>query len=266
MPTSTGEFYRRPTPYLAVSDLAAGYGAVPVVQDVSLVVGTGEIVTLLGPNGAGKSTVLKALVGSAKLMSGSVMLGGVNITGAAAHSLASKGCGYVPQNHDVFAELTVRENLEMGGYLLAKATLETRVQKVSLIFPALKEMMGRAARKLSGGERKMLAIARAMMLEPQLLILDEPTANLAPIFAQQLLDEKIRAVAETGTAVLLVEQKASAALAVADWAYLMVAGQIVRSGHPHSLRAQTDFAEVFLGASSSPTTQSANPAHNAGTT
>lgn len=262
MPTSTGEPHRRPAPYLAVSELSAGYGSVPIVDDVSLTVGIGEIVTLLGPNGAGKSTVLKALVGSAKLMSGSVTLGGVDITGTPAHLLAGKGCGYVPQNRDVFEDLTVRENLQMGGYLIGKKLLETRLQKVELVFPALTEMMDRAARKLSGGERKMLAIARVMMSEPQLMILDEPTANLAPALAQRLLEEQIRAVAGTGTAVLLVEQKATAALAVADWAYLLVAGRIVRAGHPDSLLAQRDFAEAFLGGSGSRTTRSASADHN----
>jgi branched-chain amino acid transport system ATP-binding protein len=241
-----------------------GYATVPIVEGISLTVGAGEIVALLGPNGAGKSTVLKALVGSAKLMSGSVTVGGADITGTPAHSLASKGCGYVPQNRDVFDELTVRENLEMGGYLLDKPRLETRIQQVGLVFPALTEMMDRAARKLSGGERKMLAIARAMILEPSLMILDEPTANLAPALAQRLLEEQIRAVAGTGAAVLLVEQKATAALAVADWAYLLVAGRIVRSGHPDSLLAQRDFAETFLGASGSGATRSAKGAHAPG--
>jgi ABC-type branched-subunit amino acid transport system ATPase component len=264
MPTSTGEKGHRPAPFLVVSELSAGYGSVPIVEGASLTVGEGEIVALLGPNGAGKSTLLKAMVGSAKLMSGAVSVGGVDITGTAAHALAAKGCGYVPQNRDVFDELSVRENLEMGGYLLDKRLLEERIEKVGLVFPALTEMMDRAARKLSGGERKMLAIARAMVLEPRLMILDEPTANLAPALAQRLLEEQIRAVARTGTAVLLVEQKARAALAVADWAYLLVAGRIVRSGDPESLLAQSDFAETFLGASGANSTGSARAVRNTG--
>jgi ABC-type branched-subunit amino acid transport system ATPase component len=260
MPTSTADRRLRPPPHLAVSDLSAGYATVPIVEGVSFTVGAGEIVALLGPNGAGKSTVLKALVGSAKLMAGTVTLSGVDITGTPAHSLAGKGCGYVPQSRDVFDDLTVRENLLMGGYLLDRRQLEGRIEKVLHVFPALSSMTDRTARKLSGGERKMLAIARVMMLEPHLMILDEPTANLAPALAERLLQEQIRAVAATGTAVLLVEQKATAALAVADWAYLLVAGRIVRQGHPDDLLAQSDFAEAFLGASGS----AANPSPSGG--
>jgi ABC-type branched-subunit amino acid transport system ATPase component len=243
-----GDDYQRPPPHLVVERLSAGYSSVPVIEDVSFTVSSGEIVALLGPNGAGKSTVLKALVGSARLLSGSVTLGGADITGIRPHALADKGCGYVPQNRDVFDDLTVRENLEMGGYLLGKHELEASLVRVTDIFPALRPMMTRAARKLSGGERKMLAIARVLMLKPRMMLLDEPTANLAPALATRLLEEHIRAVAEAGTAVLLVEQKATAALAVACWAYLLVAGRVVRSGHPESLLAQADFADTFLGA------------------
>jgi ABC-type branched-subunit amino acid transport system ATPase component len=166
--------------------------------------------------------------------------------------LAGKGCGYVPQTNDVFGDLTVRENLEMGGYLLNKRAVDGRIEEVLGIFPRLEEMLQRAARKLSGGERKMLAIARVMMLTPRLMLLDEPTANLAPALAHRVLTEHIRTVASTGTAVLLVEQKAAAALEVADWAYLLVAGRVMRSGGPETLRAQHDFAETFLGRRDAP--------------
>jgi branched-chain amino acid transport system ATP-binding protein len=238
----------RPTPLLKVSGLTAGYSTTPVVQDISFTVGAGEIVALLGPNGAGKSTILKALVGTAKLLQGSVLLGEEEIATAPPHALAKKGCGYVPQSRDVFPDLTVRENLEMGGYLLAKHEIQAGIDEVTEIFEPLTAMMQRRARTLSGGERKMLAIARVMMIRPRLMILDEPTANLAPALAERLLKEHIRTVADTGAAVLLVEQKAAAALEVASWAYLLVAGRIVRSGDPDALRAQSDFAQTFLGA------------------
>jgi ABC-type branched-subunit amino acid transport system ATPase component len=227
--------------------MSAGYGGTPVVQNVSLTTGRGEVVTLLGPNGAGKSTVLKAMVGLAEMTAGSVMIGDADVTGVPPYSLAAKGCGYIPQTRDVFDELTVLENLEMGGYLLDKRTVRHRVDEVIGTFPSLAKMMNRTARKISGGERKMLAIARVMVSRPTLMILDEPTANLAPTVAHRLLHEQVPAVADRGTAILLVEQKAELALSAADWAYLLVAGRIVRSGHPAVLQAQSDFAEAFFG-------------------
>lgn len=247
MHTSATDERRRPPPQLVVDGLTAGYGGATVVDDVSFTVGPGEVVALLGPNGAGKSTVLKAMVGQARITAGSVLLGGIDITSVRPHLLAGMGCGYVPQYRDVFDELTVRENLEMGGYLLGKEAIAKRIDDAMEVFPALAGMMDRPARKLSGGEHKMLAIARVMMSQPTLMALDEPTANLAPILGRRLLDEQIRAVVRSGAAVLLVEQRAAAALSVADWVYLLVAGRVVRSGHPAELRAQADFAEVFLG-------------------
>jgi ABC-type branched-subunit amino acid transport system ATPase component len=251
MPTSKADGSVRPSANLVISDLSAGYGKTPVVHEVSLSVGRGEIVAVLGPNGAGKSTILKALTGFAALQSGSISIDGQDITRAAPHTLASKGIGYIPQTRDVFEGLTVKENLEMGGYLLPKAAIVSRIEEVLVIFPALAPMLGRAARKLSGGERKMTAVARVMMTRPTLMLLDEPTASLAPALAHRLLEEQITAVARAGAAVLLVEQKAASALAVSDWAYLLVAGRVVRSGDPGTLRSQPDFAATFLGGASS---------------
>jgi len=247
MPISGADEPHRPPPHLIVSEMSAGYNGTPVVENVSLTAGRGEVVTLLGPNGAGKSTVLKALIGLTKMYAGSVVIGDADVTALPPHSLAAMGCGYVPQTRDVFDELTVLENLEMGGYLLDKRTLRQRIDEVAGAFPQLAKMMNRMAQKLSGGERKMLAIAKVVIRHPTLMILDEPTANLAPAFADRLLHEHIRAVADRGTAVLLVEQKAALALSAADWAYLLVAGRIVRSGHPALLQAQPDFAEAFFG-------------------
>ncbi len=246
MPTSRDED-QRPAPILVLADLCAGYSKSPIVEDVSLTVGSGEVVTLLGPNGAGKSTVLKALIGSAIVLGGAVSVGGNDITSAPAHSLAGKGVGYVPQIRDVFEGLTVKENLEMGAYLLKKDEIPGRIDEVLETFPTLRTMLDRPARKLSGGERKMTAIARVLMARPKLMLLDEPTAGLAPALAERLLEEQIPAIGGSGTGVLLVEQKAASALAVADWAYLMVAGRISRAGHPTVLGSQSDFAEVFLG-------------------
>jgi branched-chain amino acid transport system ATP-binding protein len=248
MPTSSASRESRPASFLRVGRLSAGYGSTTVVQDVSCEVGLGEVVSLLGPNGAGKSTLLKALVGMARVSAGSVHVADRAVTGMKADQLARIGVGYVPQLQDVFTPLTVLENLEMGGYLLRARELGPRIAEVMDVFPALKKMRSRQAAKLSGGERKMLAVARILMLRPRLLIIDEPTANLAEELAQALLEDHISGLASTGTAVLLVEQRVKAALNISHWAYVLVAGSIQVSGRPRDLSSRPDFAEIFLGA------------------
>src|SRR5260370_26368992 len=183
MPTWQAEDAVRPPAHLIVEGVAAGYGGAPIVSDVSLRVGRGEIVSILGPNGAGKSTLLKALVGMLRTPAGTVLLDGAQITNLGTPDLVRKGIGYVPQVNDVFDALTVAENLEMGGYLLNRATLAARREAVLTMLPVLRDLLGRMAGKLSGGERKMLAVGRVLMLRPSLLILDEPTANLSPQYA-----------------------------------------------------------------------------------
>jgi len=234
--------------FLTVSGLSAGYGGSTVVKDVGCQVGLGEIVSLLGPNGAGKSTLLKALVGMAQVSAGSVHIGSRAVTGYRTDQLARLGVGYVPQLKDVFPPLTVLENLEMGGYLLKGRELAERIEEVLEVFPPLKAMRTRTSAKLSGGERKMLAVARVLMLKPKLLIVDEPTANLAEELAHTLLSQHIAGLASTGTAVLLVEQRVKAALEISDWSYVLVSGGMQLSGKPDELRARADFADIFLGA------------------
>jgi ABC-type branched-subunit amino acid transport system ATPase component len=246
MPTSPAESPARREPFLRVDGLIAGYGAAPVVAGVSLSVGAGEIVAVVGPNGAGKSTLLKALVGMIEA-GGDVTLGGERITNLRSDELARRGVGFVPQSGDVFDTLSVRENLEMGGYLLTAPALGERISEVLEIFPVLGRLLTRTASKLSGGERKMLAVARALVLRPRLLLLDEPTSNLSADLARVLLHDHVRALAGAGTAVLLVEQKALAALEVADWAYVLAAGQVVLSDSASRLLAREDLGEVFLG-------------------
>ena len=245
MPTSSAS---RADAFLTVSGLSAGYGGSTVINNVGCQVALGEIVSLLGPNGAGKSTLLKALVGMAQVSAGSVHVGDRAVTGMTADQLARLGVGYVPQLQDVFTPLTVLENLEMGGYLLNARELAKRIGEVLEIFPALKSMRSRQAAKLSGGERKMLAVARVLILKPRLLIIDEPTANLAEDLAHVLLSQHIAGLATTGTAVLLVEQRVQAALEISDWSYVLVAGTMRLSGKPGDLRQREDFADVFLGA------------------
>ena len=169
MPTSSADPSPRPEPYLIVEKVTAGYGPVPTITEVTVQVGRGEVVSVLGPNGAGKSTLLKAITGKLKHTTGRVRLGGEDISHLRGERLAGKGLGYVPQTNDVFDTLTVIENLEVGGYLLPRADVAAQIEKVMAIFPALSKMTGRTASKLSGGERKMVAIARALMLSPSAL-------------------------------------------------------------------------------------------------
>ena len=243
----------RPAPRLRAERVTSGYGGVPVVRDVSIAVGPGEVVAIIGPNGAGKSTLLKTLVGILRASSGQVFVGSDDVTNHAPEDLARRGVGYVPQVNDIFEPLTVHENLEMGGYLLAAGRIRERVDEVIQVFPALAPMLKRRADKLSGGERKMLAIARVLMLDPAVLILDEPTANLSPKLADSLLRDHIRRLANLDKAVLLVEQRARAALEVAAWTLVLVSGATRLEGRPGELLGRQDFEELFLGAGSAPT-------------
>jgi len=238
----------RPVPRLQAEEVTAGYGGVPVIRGVSIAVGAGEVVAIIGPNGAGKSTLLKSLVGILRLSGGRVLLGDTEVTNFPPEELARRGVGYVPQVNDIFEPLSVLENLEMGGYLLDARQLPARIAEVGKVFPALPPMLSRRADKLSGGERKMLAIARVLMLDPAVLILDEPTANLSPKLADALLREHVRGLADSGKAVLLVEQRARAALQVADWTCVLVSGATRLEGRPDELLERQDFEELFLGA------------------
>ena len=227
--------------------ITAGYDADPVIRDITVDVGPGQVVSLVGPNGSGKSTLLKSLVGIVHVASGQVLVGERDVTNEPPEEIARAGVGYVPQVEDVFSPLTVRENLEMGGYLLPRAQVAGRVERVLAVFPRLGSMLGRPAGRLSGGERKMLAMGRVLMLDPRVFLLDEPTANLAPAVAAELLDEHVRRLAAGGAAVLIVEQRARAALAVSDLTYVLGGGEVRMQGTPAELGASPDFIESFLG-------------------
>jgi ABC-type branched-subunit amino acid transport system ATPase component len=241
----------RPAHLLRAQGITAGYGGVPVIRDVSIDIGPGEIVAVIGPNGAGKSTLLKSLVGILHVSAGKVLLGDQDVTNHPPEDLAKRGVGYVPQVNDIFEPLTVLENLEMGAYLLEPSRVRSRVDEVGQVFPALLPMLKRRADKLSGGERKMLAIARVLMLDPKVLILDEPTANLSPKLADSLLREHVHGLAGGGKAVLLVEQRARAAMQIASWAAVLVSGATRLEGRPDDLLKREDFEELFLGAGTS---------------
>ncbi len=236
---------------LQVRDLTAGYGGPPVVRGISLGIEKGQVAVVAGPNGAGKSTLVKSIVGHLRCLSGSVTVGGKDITNHPAEKIARGGVGYVPQNEDVFGTMTVLENLEIGGYLLKKRTLTQRVAEVIEVFPALARMRNRPVSRLSGGERKMVAIGRVLMSRPHVLILDEPTAGLTVRLTSELFERYIPALTATGVGVLLVEQKATEALRVADWGYILVSGQLQVSESASTILSRPDLGEVFLGGSTS---------------
>lgn len=247
MPTSSADA-GRPEPRLVVEGLSAGYTDVPVVEDISVAVAPGEKVVIVGPNGAGKSTVLKAIVGEIRVFAGRIVLDDATVTRIATERLADRGLGYVPQVRDVFETMTVEENLFMGGFRLPRGDVPARVEEVLELFPNLAQMRDRVAGKLSGGERKMLAIARTLMLRPAVLILDEPSANLSPDLAQRVLGDYVCRLADSGVGVLLVEQRVREALAVADWGYVLVGGRNRIEGPAGDLLARGDLGELFLGA------------------
>ncbi len=238
---------------LSIRGVTAGYGAgPPIVRDVDMEVSRGKVVAVVGPNGAGKSTLLKAILGIARMTAGHVELGGTDVTGMRLEKLARLGIGYVPQVDDVFDGLRVRENLDMGGYLFNRAQRAERMENALEVFPALKPRMNRYVETLSGGERKMTAIARVLMLDPSVLLLDEPTASLSPELSRTVLEDQVRALGNLGKAVLLVEQKAVAALEISDWAYMLVRGEVVMSADARDVLAKPDMREIFLGATAPP--------------
>lgn len=236
----------RTSPYLSASGVTSGYNKTPIVRDVSLQVGLGEIVLIMGPNGAGKSTLVKTLTGKLPLMGGQVTLDGKDISRTKEDERAKLGIGYVPQVGDVFPTLTVMENLEMGGYRWPRREVRRHVDEVLEQFPTLQPLSRRHARALSGGERKTLAIARALVADPRLLILDEPTSNLSPSIASTVLHGVVDRLAATGRGILLIEQRVALGLGVATWGYLLVSGSTRLEASGAALRERDDLGSFFL--------------------
>lgn len=232
---------------LDLADVMTGYPGVPVVHGVSLRVRTGEVVVVLGPNGCGKSTLLKGVVGLLPITSGSVRYGGTEVTGLRTEKLVARGVGYVPQGDDTFAGLTVKENLELGGYALGRRNIGARVQEVFDQMPIISRFSRRSVGTLSGGERKLVAISRALMTHPKLLILDEPTASLTPAMSEMILSQVVRDLADSGIGVLLVEQKAMEALAIGDVAHVLVNGKVTLTDRPEALADRDRLRAAFLG-------------------
>ena len=232
---------------LSLENVNVFYGAIHALRDVSLTVRAGEVVTLLGANGAGKSTTLRAITGLLTPGSGRILFDGADITGRAPHQLVARGMSMSPEGRGVFANLTVLENLEMGAYLTRdKAVLKRDLERGFTLFPRLKERVKQRAGTLSGGEQQMLAIARALMSHPKLLLLDEPSLGLAPAIVERIF-EMIETLKQSGLTILLVEQNVNQALSVADRAYVMRLGAIVASGTAEEIRSTSDLSAHYLG-------------------
>ena len=231
---------------LKVNNINVYYGSIHAVKDVSFEVHQGEVVTLIGANGAGKSTILQTVSGLLRSKTGSVEFLGENLGGVPAHKVVNKGLAHVPEGRRVFLQMTVEENLEMGAYTRPAIEIADSIADVYERFPRLKERRKQIAGTLSGGEQQMLAMGRALMSKPQLLMLDEPSMGLAPLLIEQIFDI-IKELHAAGTTILLVEQNAEMALKVADRAYVMESGKIVLSGTGEELAASDAIKKAYLG-------------------
>ena len=231
---------------LKATDLNVYYGAIHAIKGVSFEVNEGEIVTLIGANGAGKSTTLKTISGMLRSRTGSVEFEGKDISKIPAYKLPAMGIAHVPEGRRIFQELTVTENLEMGAYTRSASEIKPSLENVFNRFPRLRERKNQIAGTLSGGEQQMLAMGRAMMISPKLLMLDEPSMGLAPILVEQIFDI-IRELRKAGTTILLVEQNAGMALDIADRAYVMETGKITLSGTGAELAQSSEVKKAYLG-------------------
>ncbi len=231
---------------LKVNNINVYYGAIHAIKGVSFEVNDGEIVTLIGANGAGKTTTLQTVSGLLHSRTGSIEFMGENIMGHPAHKLVGKGLAQVPEGRRVFLQMTVEENLEMGAYSQPKSTVASGLERAYELFPRLSERRRQVAGTLSGGEQQMLAMGRALMSNPKLLMLDEPSMGLAPILVEQIFDI-IRSLHKAGTTILLVEQNAQMALSVADRAYVLETGKIVSTGTGAQLLNDESVKKAYLG-------------------
>ena len=231
---------------LSVRGLHVSYGTIPALHGVDLEVNKGEIVTLIGANGAGKTTTLRTISGLLKPRDGTVAFNGTDITGVKPHVITARGISHVPEGRGIFANLTVHDNLELGGYLRKDKIQQSEYERVYSLFPVLKERVKQNAGTLSGGEQQMLAISRALMARPALLLLDEPSLGLAPQLVQTIF-RVIREINEEGTTILLIEQNAHMALVTAHRGYVMETGRITASDDTKSLLASDRIKKAYLG-------------------
>ena len=234
-------------PMLKIDNIDVYYGAIHALKGISLEVNEGEIVTLIGANGAGKSTTLRTISGLLKPKTGSITFLGQNIAGVRAHEIVKKGISQVPEGRRVFAEMTVMENLDLGAFVRKdKAGIQQDLKHVFELFPRLEERKNQSAGTLSGGEQQMLAMGRALMSRPKLLLLDEPSMGLAPLLIKEIFNIIVD-INKSGTTVLLVEQNANMALSIANRAYVLETGRITLSGSAKELAASEDVRKAYLG-------------------
>ena len=231
--------------YFIAKNLTGGYGEVKVIENCEFNVNRGEIVSILGPNGAGKSSAMKAMLGMLKLDSGNVILDGKDISNLSTQERIRLGISFVPQVNNIFSELTVKENLEMGAFTSSN-NIEEKINNMYDLFPAINEKKNQLAGELSGGQRQQVAIARALMNNPSILMLDEPTAGVSPVVMQEIFDHIVR-IKEKNIAILMVEQNASQALNISDRGYILVTGQNAYHGTGKELLSDQEIKKTFLG-------------------
>jgi branched-chain amino acid transport system ATP-binding protein len=231
---------------LELDAVSAGYGETEILHDINLHVDQGEIIVIVGPNGAGKSTAMKAVFGLLNITAGSIRLAGEEITGTPPQQVVMKGVAYVPQSANVFVSLTVEENLEMGAYV-SDENPAARIEEIFELFPPLREKRRQPAGSLSGGQRQMVAMGKALMLHPKILLLDEPTAGLSPKYRSEIF-RIVQDISAAGATILMVEQNAKQALNIADRGYVLVDGENRHTGTGQALIADQNVARMFLGA------------------
>jgi len=232
---------------LKINNLNSGYGKLQILFDLNIDVPEKGITVVVGPNGAGKTTLLCSIMGIAKVFSGDIIVEDKSLEGETTHNLAKQGISYVPQMGNVFAELSVMDNLQMAGYLTPKAEANEKAESMTEIFPVLKKFIKRKAGTLSGGERRMLAIAMGLMKKPKLMLLDELSTDLAPIIAEKVMMEVARLRDELGITILMVEQMAQRALEIGDTAYLLVSGEVRYAGKADDLLNEPQLCSMYLG-------------------
>lgn len=233
---------------LEITGLKGGYGLVEVLFGIDMTIEEGQVVAVLGANGAGKTSLLRAISAELPRVGGSIMFDGQELVGKAAHEIARLGICHVPEGRGTFVELTVKENLDIGAWRVGdKASIGRSRDRMYELFPVLAERRDQRAGELSGGEQQMLAVARALMGEPRLLLLDEPSLGLAPLIVRSLYQTLSEAVAETGVTSLVVEQSADVALSIAEQAYLLEVGEIVRSGSAEEFKSDDEIRKAYLG-------------------
>ena len=231
--------------FLSCTSMTGGYGGEDIIKNCNIEVDKGQISVIVGPNGAGKSTAMKAMLGMIALKSGSIILNGENISDYSPQKRVAAGIAFVPQSMNIFSELTVEENLEMGAFLRSDDIQET-ISEIYELFPAMREKRNQLAGELSGGQRQQVAVSRALMTKPEVLMLDEPTAGVSPIVMDEIFD-RILQIKNNGVAIVIVEQNAKQALNIADFGYVLVGGENKYEGHGQELLNDQDVRKSFLG-------------------